>query len=120
MKNLLFISFLFLHVSMVKSQCIRIYVSEKIKGIEIPVQRTEFEIFVNDTLKRKLESDNSGFLVRLSLNEGKYNIKILNPGYLESKMDNVLVQGQKSTEITMVVVPIAGINTGGGKNADGK
>jgi hypothetical protein len=105
MKNFFIVTFLTITFGAAKAQCIRVYVSEKIKGIEIPIQRTEFEVYVNDTLKKKLSSDNSGFLTRLSLNKGKYNIKLVSAEYSMVKMDAVVVEDSKSTDITLVVVP---------------
>jgi len=105
MKHLILIVFFAGCLSSTKAQCIRVYVSEKIKGIEIPIQRREFEVFVNDTLKRKLSSDNSGFLIRLSVNKGKYNIKLVSPDYADAFMSDVIVEESKSTDITINVVP---------------
>lgn len=109
MKNLLLIAFFTFTAFILKAQCIRVYVSEKIKGIEIPIQRREFEVFVNDTLKRKIASDNSGFLVRLSLTKGKYNIKLVNPEFSEAFQKDVVVEESKNTDVTIIVVPVAAI-----------
>ncbi len=95
---------------MAKAQCIRIYVSEKIKGIEIPIGRREFEVYVNDTLKKKLETDGSGYLTRLSLEKGKYNIKIASSEYACVPMNDVVVEESRSTDITIIVSTPAAVN----------
>ena len=103
MKNFFLVFCFLLLINLTKAQCIRIFVSETIKGVEIPIARREFEVYVNDTLKKKVQSDASGFLTRLSLERGKYDVKIKNPEYNCAPMNGVVVEESKSTEITMIV-----------------
>jgi hypothetical protein len=88
----------------VKSQCIFIYASEKIKGAEIPIERREFEVVINDTLKKKVVSHNDGSLGRMSLEPGTYKIKISNPEYQDATQENVVVKESKTTNVVINLV----------------
>src|SRR5690242_17150308 len=83
----------------VKSQCIFIYPSEKIKGVEIPIERTEFDIYVNDTLKKHATSFNDGSLGRVALEPGRYTVKIKNPEYQDGIKTEVIVHESKTTNV---------------------
>lgn len=104
MKNFILISIFTLSVSLGKAQCIRIYVAEKVKEVEIPIERRKFEITINDTMKLNLTSGNNGLLGRVSLPSGKYNVKLTSPDYADAIMNDVVVEESKSTNITMNVV----------------
>jgi hypothetical protein len=103
MKNFILISIFTLSVFLGKAQCIRIYVAEKIKEVEIPVERRKFEITINDTMKLNLTSGNNGLLGRVSLPSGKYNVKLTSPDYADALMNDVVVEESRSTNITMIV-----------------
>jgi len=105
MKNFILISIFTLSISFGKAQCIRIYVAELVKEVEIPVERRKFEITINDTMKLNLTSGNNGLLGRISLQSGKYKVKLTSPDYADAVMNDVVVEESKSTNITMNVVP---------------
>ena len=94
-KSILFLSFF----NFIKAQSIFIYASEKIKGVEIPVERTEFKIWVNDTLKKTGTSENDGSLGRISLEKGTYKLKITNEEYADAVNDAVVVNESKTTKV---------------------
>ena len=89
-----------------KSQCIRIYVAEKVKEIEIPVERREFEVTVNDTMKWNLTSVNNGLLGRIALEKGTYKVKLTNPEYADAIINDVVVEESRSNNLTINVVPL--------------
>ena len=104
MKNFILISIFILSTSLGKAQCIRIYVAEKVKEVEIPIERRKFEITINDTMRLNLTSGTNGLLGRVSLPSGKYNVKLTSPDYADAIMNDVVVEESKSTNITMNVV----------------
>ncbi|MEO6303908.1 MAG: hypothetical protein ABIP51_12125 [Bacteroidia bacterium] len=106
MKNLILICFFAVSVYTGKAQCIRIYVAEKIKEVEIPVERREFEITINDTIKLNLTSTNDGLLGRVSLDKGTYKVKLTNPEYADAIVANVIVEESRSNNLTVNVVPL--------------
>jgi hypothetical protein len=84
-----------------RSQCIFIYAAEKIKGAEIPIVRTEFEVTINDSLKKKVSSLNDGSLGRISLEKGIYKIKISSSEFADGFQENVIVNASKSTDVVI-------------------
>ncbi|MEI8137506.1 MAG: hypothetical protein WCH21_09315 [Bacteroidota bacterium] len=106
MKHLFLICFFALSVYCSNAQCIRIYVSQKIKEVEIPVERREFEVTINDTMKLNLTSGNNGLLGRISLDRGTYKVVIKNPEYVDAIMNDVVVEESRSNNLTINVVPI--------------
>jgi hypothetical protein len=76
-----------------------IYASEKIKGVEIPITRVEFDVVINDTIKKKLTSAGDGSLGRISLPQGLYNVKIMNPEYKDGIKNNVIVRESRTSDV---------------------
>jgi hypothetical protein len=103
MKNLFLLTLLIVTSSAIKAQCIRIYVSENVKGVEIPIEKGEFEVTINDTLKKKLTTDKSGYLTRISLERGKYNVKLESMEFKDAYMKDVVVEESKSSNIVIDV-----------------
>ena len=85
----------------VKSQCIFIYAAEKIKGVEIPIERREFDVFINDSIKKHVTSFADGSLGRMGLNPGIYKVKISNPEYQDGMKAEVIVKESKSTDVVI-------------------
>lgn len=95
-----FLFFLFVAgLSVGKAQCIYIYASEKIKGVEIPITRTEFDVVINDTIKKHLTSSGDGSLGRISLPQGLYTVKIMNPEYQDGIRTNVIVRESRTSDV---------------------
>lgn len=95
-----FLVFLFISgFSFCKAQCIFIYASEKIKGVEIPITRVEFDVVINDTIKKHLTSAGDGSLGRISLPQGLYTVKIQNPEYQDGIKTNVIVRESRSSDV---------------------
>ena len=105
MKHIFLICFLTLSVYSANAQCIRIYVSQKIKEVEIPIERREFEVTINDTMKLNLTSGNNGLLGRISLDKGTYKVMIKNPEFGDAIMNDVVVEESHSNNLTINVVP---------------
>ena len=99
------IVFFIVSISIGKAQCIRIYVAEKVKGVEIPIERREFDITINDTIKLKLTSGNSGLLGRIPLDRGTYKVKIQNPEFADAIVNDVVVEESRSNNLTINVLP---------------
>ncbi len=89
-----------------KAQCIRIYVAEKVKEVEIPIERREFDIIINDTMKYHLTSVNNGLLGRIALDKGVYKVKLSNPEYADAIVTDVVVEESRSNNLTINVVPL--------------
>ena len=109
MKRLIFILFVLVNCKAAKAQCIWIYVSEKVKGAEIPIERTEFDVVVNDTLKRHMTSKNDGSLGKIYLEKGKYKVKVSNPEYIDAIETEVVVNESRTTNLTVNLVKAAAI-----------
>lgn len=124
MKQLFFLCFFTFFSYNIKSQCIRIYVAEKVKEVEIPVERHDFEVTINDTMKLNLSSGNNGLLGRISLDKGTYKVVIKNPEYAEAIMKDVIVEESRSNNLTIIVVPISAMKAEDkqpvGKKTEGK
>ncbi|MCE3260729.1 MAG: hypothetical protein K0S12_2370 [Bacteroidetes bacterium] len=101
MKQVILFLFLFGFAHTGKSQCIFIYAAEKIKGAEIPIVRTEFEVTINDSLKKKVSSLNDGSLGRISLEKGTYRVKISSSEFTDGFQENVIVNESKSTDVVI-------------------
>ena len=106
MKKLIFISTFLLAAYLGKTQSIRIYVSEKESGSELPVAQRAFEITINDTIKLNLSTSNNGLLGKIELDPGKYKIQLQNKEYQNAMLKDVLVEAAKTSNITIYVVPI--------------
>ncbi|MBA3680975.1 MAG: hypothetical protein H0W73_07380 [Bacteroidetes bacterium] len=106
MKQLFFIAFFALAVFTTNAQCIRIYVAQKIKEVEIPIERREFEITINDTMKLNLTSTNDGLLGRVSLEKGTYKVKLQSDEYADAIVTDVIVEESRSNNLTINVVPL--------------
>lgn len=103
----LFLTTLFvLSVFCIKAQCIRIYVAEKVKEVEIPIERREFEITINDTMKLNLTSGNNGLLGRVSLERGTYKVKLTSDDYADAIVTDVVVEESRSNNLTVNVVAL--------------
>lgn|GEM_PF-4013342 len=102
--------FLFFAGSMIgRSQCIFIYASEKIKGVEIPITRTEFDVVINDSIKKHLTSAGDGSLGRISLPQGLYTVKIMNPEYQDGIKTNVIVRESRSSDVIINLNKASGV-----------
>lgn len=101
MKKLFTLAFLLFLVSKGKSQSIWVYAAEKIKGVEIPVQWEEFEIIVNDSIKKKFTAQTDGSLGRISLENGKYKVKLisLNFAYEDAVKEEVIIKDYRTTDV---------------------
>lgn len=106
MKHLILVVFLTLFIYCTKAQCIRIYVAEKVKEVEIPIERRDFEITINDTMKLNLTSGNNGLLGRISLDKGTYKVMIQNPEFADAIVKDVVVEESRSNNLTINVVPL--------------
>ncbi|MCE3226202.1 MAG: hypothetical protein K0S32_753 [Bacteroidetes bacterium] len=101
----LILSVLFISLcGVAKSQCIFIYAAEKIKGAEIPIERTEFHVVINDTMKRTISSHNDGSLGRISLEKGKYKVKISSEEFADGISEEVIVKESRSTDVIIPLV----------------
>lgn len=89
---------------MAKAQCMFIYASEKIKGVEIPIERVEFEVTINDTLKKKCTSKNDGSLGRINVDRGTYKVKITTDEFSDGISEEVTVNESRTTNIIINVV----------------
>jgi hypothetical protein len=105
MKNFILLSIFTLSFNLGKAQCIRIYVAEKIKEAEIPVERRKFEVTINDTMKLNLTSGNNGLLGRIPLDKGTYKVVLKNPEYADAIVNDVIVEESRSNNLTVNVVP---------------
>ena len=106
MKNFILLSIFTFSVYLGKAQCIRLYVSEKVKGAEIPVERRKFEVTINDTMKLNLTSGNDGYLGRISLDRGTYKVVLKNADYSEAIVKDVIVEESRSNNLTVDLVPV--------------
>jgi hypothetical protein len=106
MKQLFLITFFAFSVFSTKAQCIRIYVAQKVKGVEIPIERREFEITINDTMKLNLTSTSDGLLGRVSLDKGIYKVKLQSEEYADATVSDVVVEESRSNNLTVNVVPL--------------
>jgi hypothetical protein len=95
---------LILLCSISKAQCIFIYASEKIKGVEIPITTVEFDVVINDTIKKKAVSKGDGSLGRMSLEMGTYKVKISNPEFEDGISNGVVVKESRSTSVIINLV----------------
>lgn len=106
MKQLFFIAFFVLAVFNIQAQCIRIYVAEKVKEVEIPIERREFEVTINDTMKLNLTSQSNGLLGRISLDRGTYKVKLTSEDYTDAILKDVVVEESKSNNLTIHVTSL--------------
>ena len=97
-KVLILLAFLAFNKAM-NSQCIFIYASEKIKGVEIPIERREFDVVISDTIKKHATSFGDGSLGRMALPPGKYTIKLSNPEYQDAIKTEVIVRESHGTDV---------------------
>ena len=104
MKHLLFIFFIAINTA--KAQSVYIYASQKIKGAEIPIERVDFDVFINDSLKKKFTSGNDGALGRISLEKGKYKIKISTLEYADGLNNEVIINESKTTNLVLNLIPL--------------
>lgn len=107
MKSLIFISLFIIASGFAKGQCIFVYASEKVKGVEIPIERVEFEITVNDTIKKKYTSKNDGSLGRISLERGKYKVRVVTEEFTEGVADDVVVNESRTTNLIVNMVRLS-------------
>jgi hypothetical protein len=99
MKKLLLLAvFISLHKA-AKSQCIFIYASEKIKGVEIPLERQEFDVVISDTIKKHATSFADGSLGRMALPPGTYTVRLHNPEYQDATKTEVIVKESHTTNV---------------------
>jgi len=89
-----------------KAQCIRIYVAEKVKEVEIPIERREFEVTINDTMKLNLTSQSNGLLGRISLDRGTYKVKLTSEDYTDAILTDVVVEESRSNNLTIHVTSL--------------
>jgi hypothetical protein len=111
MKTFFLLLLLNLLFGLSKAQCVFIYASEKIKGVEIPLERMEFEVLINDTLKKKATSRNDGSLGRISLEKGIYTIKLSHPEFKPAVQQNVVVNESRTTNVIINLVRSGAANT---------
>lgn len=107
MKHLLLSFLVILSVATLRSQSIIVYVTEKIKGAEIPVGRTEFDVTINDTLKLKRVSDNDGSLARIASQNGTFKVAVSNPEYTTGIEKEVVVKDYRTTEVSIYVTKLS-------------
>ncbi|MGZ3899689.1 MAG: hypothetical protein ACXVNM_07560 [Bacteroidia bacterium] len=103
MKHLFFTVVFVGGFGLLKSQSIIIYATEKIKGAEIPVIRKDFEVVINDSIKKKGTSRNDGSLPRIAVTKGKYKIMIAGDEFNEAIEKDVVVNEFRTTELTIFV-----------------
>ncbi len=103
MKYLFFIGLFVIISGSGKAQCIRVFVSENSGGIEIPIENREFDVTINDSIKRTLTTDKSGYLTRISLEKGKYHVKLVSTEFKDAYMKDVIVEDGKSSNIVIDV-----------------
>lgn len=103
MYKLGFLAVFMLFAGVTKSQSIIVYVTEKIKGAEIPVIRTDFEIYVNDTLRKKATSQADGSLPRIALYNGKHQLTLKSEEFNDASEKDVLIKDYRTTEVTVFV-----------------
>ncbi len=102
-KSILFLSFVCLSF-FIKAQSIFIYASEKIKGVEIPIERVDFEVTVNDSIKKKFTSINDGSLGRISIPKGIYKVKLTTEEFADGIKEEVVVNESKTTSLIINLV----------------
>lgn len=103
MKQLFCFAFLISTSAVLKSQSIVIYATEKIKGAEIPIVRTDFEVVINDSIKKKSTSRNDGSLPRIAVAKGKYKVLLAGDEFNETIEKDVVVNEFRTTELTIFV-----------------
>ncbi len=106
MRSLFVFAFIMLSTFIYKAQCIRIYVAEKVKEVEIPIERREFEVTINDTMKLNLTSQSNGLLGRISLDRGTYKVKLTSEDYTDAILKDVVVEESKSNNLTIHVTSL--------------
>lgn len=97
---LLIFTFLFVKA---KSQSVFLYANEKVNGIEIPIERVDFDVTINDTILKKFVSKNDGSLGRISLEKGKYKLKLMSEEFSDTVLDCVIVNESKTTSINALM-----------------
>lgn len=122
MKNFLITSAFILAAFSFKAQSIWVYAAEKVKGVEIPVQWEEFEVTINDSIKRKFTAQNDGSLGRFSLDNGKYKvtIKSLNFVYADVTRDDVIIKDFRTTDVVFTLMKLTPAQIEEKKKAAGK
>jgi len=99
------VSFIFIILlNFAKAQSIYVYASEKIKGVEIPLERIDFEVTVNDSIKKKFTSQNDGSLGRISIPKGKYKVKVTTEEFEDGINEEVIVNDFKTTSLIINLV----------------
>lgn len=104
MKKVITLVFIILISLAGKSQSIYVYASEKIKGAEIPIERVDFEVIVNDSIKKKFTSQNDGSLGRISVPKGKYKVKVTTEEFADGINEEVIVNDFKTTSLVVNLV----------------
>ena len=104
MKSTVFIFLFILLLNFAKAQSIFIYASEKIKGVEIPIERVDFEVTVNDSIKKKYTSINDGSLGRISIPKGIYKVKLTTEEFADGITEDVIVNESKTTSLIINLV----------------
>lgn len=104
MKSLFTLIFLMIFVCFVKSQSAFVYINEKVNGIDIPIERVDCEIIVNDTVVKKKTSQNDGSIGRFSLEKGKHHLKVKSEEFEDSANIEFNVNESKTTTVNVVLV----------------
>jgi hypothetical protein len=103
MKNFSLVLLMMLSFGVARSQSIIVYVTEKIKGAEIPVIRTDFDVVVNDSLKKKGTSQADGSLPRIGLYNGTHKITLKSDEFNDVTENDILIKDFRTTEVTVYV-----------------
>lgn len=85
----------------VKGQSIIVYATERIKTAEVPVIRTEFNVLLDDSVKKKLTTQADGSLPRIHADNGSHKIVLSSEEYNTVTETNVVVKDFRTTEITI-------------------
>lgn len=104
MKSLLTFIVLVLLFTTVNAQCAFVYVSEKVNGVDIPLERIECEITINDSIVKKKDTQNDGSLGRFSLERGNHHLKVISEEFKDSEVIEFVVNESRTTNVNVVLV----------------
>lgn len=107
MKRLFTSIVLIVSVSFVKAQSAFVYINEKVNGIDIPLERVECEITINDSIVRKKTSQNDGSIGRFSLEKGKHHLKATSEEFQDSPVIEFIVNESKTTTVNVVLIRLS-------------
>jgi hypothetical protein len=104
LKTLVKSTLLIAFVGSLKAQSAFVYINEKVNGIDIPIERVECEITINDSIVKKKTSQNDGSIGRFSLEKGKHRIKASSEEFQDSPVIEFIVNESKTTTLSIVLI----------------